>query len=694
MQGSFRYPYSALFVFGLIITGVFFVGSNFNSFAGPPTYWITVDEKELSHVTAAASSRGDGFKANILERRGGIAILKLDEIEMLKLSRGMHSEFHKCSGFMSHTSYEQASTAIAESLESSPDTQSITYTINNSEIVEPMTVAAREWQVRQTIQDLSSLPTRHHAQQGGLDGANMILSKWRGMAGARSDITVETYAHFDPAGNQITPQPSIIMTIRGTHQPDEYVIIGGHQDSINPVNGPSSPAPGADDDASGIASITEIIRVITSTNFRPERTVQFMAYAAEEVGLRGSQDIAEQYRTDNINVVGVLQLDMTNFKGASSDITLMTDNTNSAQNQFVRGLLTSYQSTLVVIESICGYGCSDHASWHAKNYPASMPFEAKYPEEYNHALHTANDTLATSGGNANHALKFTKLGITFVGELAKGSFVNPTVPMDAKYDFDGDGKSDISVYRPENGIWHLNMSQNGYTAFPLGNATDQIVPADYDGDGKTDTAVFRNGIWEVIRSTQGYTSFRFGQAGDIPQPEDYDGDGKADPAVFRPSTGRWYTLRSSEGWIEFTFGLNGDKPVAADFDGDRKADAAVYRSGVWHVLCSTAGYNVVQFGLSGDIPVTGDFDGDGKSDRSVYRNGIWYHWGSINGFSAYQFGIASDIPSSADFDGDGKSDAAVYRDGLWYIFSAASGSFRVERFGLSTDKPVEAAYNQ
>jgi hypothetical protein len=108
-----------------------------------------------------------------------------------------------------------------------------------------------------------------------------------------------------------------------------------------------------------------------------------------------------------------------------------------------------------------------------------------------------------------------------------------TVPNRAAFDFDGDGKSDISVFRPNNGVWHLSRSTQGFSATQFGLSSDKITPADFDGDGKTDIAVFRNGTWYLQRSQSGFTAVQFGQAGDIPVPADYDGDGRADVAVFR-----------------------------------------------------------------------------------------------------------------------------------------------------------------
>ncbi len=697
-MSKYRLSLAVTIVAGFALTIFFFISGSDSTQAGPPAYWITIDESEMDHLRSESAATGKGSEFEVIERRSGLAIVKLDELGSQEISSRMHDSFHKCAGFFRHETLEQARESIDLAMNARADLQLVDYTIDNQANVTPMLSAATEPTIRQMIIDLSALHTRRHDQPGGTDGANLILNRWRAIALGRTDISVQPYAHLSPTNPDVflTPQPSIVATVTGTEFPDEIVIVGGHQDSIR-SGMTTGAAPGADDDASGIAATTEILRTIVDSGFRPKRTIQFMAYAAEEVGLVGSKNIADTYFAQNRNVVGVMQLDMVNYSGPWADIVMITDNTNAAQNQFIRDLVTAYQPTLVVKNDACGYGCSDHASWHARGYPASMPFEAKYSNtgstrEYNPALHTANDTLSRSNNNADHALKFAKLGISFVGELAKGSVAPPLAENDAAFDFDGDGKTDVSVYRPEDGIWHLNRSQDQYTAIRFGIAADRIIPADYDGDGKADIAVYRNGIWHLLRSDEGYTSFEWGLADDIPQPGDYDGDGKADAAIFRPSTGTWY-IRSSSG-VEtiFPFGSEGDRPMAADYDGDSKVDAAVYRGGIWHILGSTQGYNSFQFGIPTDQPLTGDFDGDGKTDLSVFRDGIWYTLRSTGGFNIVQFGLAGDTPTVGDYDGDGRSDISIYRGGVWYIWKSSDSSYRIEQFGISTDTPAPSAF--
>jgi hypothetical protein len=274
------------------------------------------------------------------------------------------------------------------------------------------------------------------------------------------------------------------------------------------------------------------------------------------------------------------------------------------------------------------------------------------------------------------------------------------------YDFDGDGKADISIWRSTTGDWWIINSSDGsitHRGWGVPGGGDMPAPGDYDGDGKTDIAIWRSstGDWWIINSSNSsitHTGWGVPGAGDIPVPGDYDGDGKTDISIWRATTGDWWILNSSDGSITHrSWGLvgAGDIPVPGDYDGDGKTDLAIWRAstGDWWILNSSDGSITHRsWGLvgAGDIPVPGDYDGDGKTDLAIWRatTGDWWILNSSNGSITHTgWGLvgAGDIPVPGDYDGDGKTDLAIWRasTGDWWILNSSNGSITHRGWGLS-----------
>jgi hypothetical protein len=277
-------------------------------------------------------------------------------------------------------------------------------------------------------------------------------------------------------------------------------------------------------------------------------------------------------------------------------------------------------------------------------------------------------------------------------------------------DYDGDGRTDLQVYRSMTNTFFARRSLIGagdLLSQQLGQPGDSVsLTVDFDRDGLSDFSTARYNaevLWRIIPSTTGVlqeTRWGSSSLGDFFASADYDGDGAFDIAVFR--AGIWHVIESSTGNYRYEFwGQSGDVPAPNDFDRDGKADLTIARSEggqrVWYTRMSANGaWHVIPWGLSTDAFFTGrsDFDGDGAADLLVIRNEsgqrVFYVLRSSDSqLMAIPWGLSSDVVKLGDYDGDGRTDPAVTRaengQRVFYILQSTNGLPRFEWFGLAGD---------
>ena len=338
---------------------------------------------------------------------------------------------------------------------------------------------------------------------------------------------------------------------------------------------------------------------------------------------------------------------------------------------------------------------------------------------------SGNTALAALQVNGSPSSSFYQVNLangslTFLGSFGTASPIislalSGNVASLNRLDFDGDGRADYALFltgvndstTPNYLIRNSNTNTTRTFNFAQ-SGTDIQTPGDYDGDGITDIAVYRRTTSQffVLRSsdtTGSQLTVPFGQPGDEPVARDYDGDGRTDFAVVRRSGGNltWFIQNSSTGTVSQTqFGLSGDVVAPGDYDGDGRFDLAVYRgmpggNGTFFVRQSSTG-NVVAttFGLSEDLVVPGDYDGDGKTDYAVLRQGQPYTWfilrSSDGGVTIVTFGTKPQFSAQNDYDGDGRTDIATYdpRTSQFFVLQSSTNTTVTVNFGT----PGSGAY--
>ncbi|KAI0729965.1 peptidase [Fomitopsis betulina] len=289
---------------------------------------------------------------------------------------------------------------------------------NKTDLVKPIFKELDIENLQTTLKAFSSFRTRYYRSETGKQSQEWLVEAIKkttnkhASKSLKNRISVREFTHP-------WAQSSVIARIDGySTEDDSIIVIGAHQDSAN--KWPYLPAPGADDDGSGSMCILEAYRALLAADFRPNRTIEFQWYAAEEAGLLGSQAIAQDYERRGVNVAAMGHFDMTAWikNGTREEVGISTEFVDANLTEFNKQLVDLYLD-IPYVETTCGYACSDHASWTKAGYPSTFSAEGAFKNWNREFAHSVNDRIDISDEfSFSHMLQFSKLAVAFAVELA------------------------------------------------------------------------------------------------------------------------------------------------------------------------------------------------------------------------------------------------------------------------------------
>ena len=232
------------------------------------------------------------------------------------------------------------------------------------------------------------------------------------------EIGLETYIHNHTAtigGTDTLEAGNIIAVQLGTEFPDEYIIISSHYDHPD--------GPGADDNASGTAGVLECARILSQYEFK--RTILYIPFNGEERWMVGSYPFVHKCARENMNIIGVFNLDMLGFWPGPEygDVTMYSGYSYISKQLFdyyqhVANLYIPEMPTYYFTEVIDSYG-GDHMPFNIYEYPALYIGDTEYQDENIH-YHKPSDTIGAGVNCFALAQGFVKATIAATAELADG----------------------------------------------------------------------------------------------------------------------------------------------------------------------------------------------------------------------------------------------------------------------------------
>ncbi len=366
--------------------------SPLTNFASYDYYYLQLPKNKAEHQWFLENTNV------VSEKPGDFLIVEIrNEKQLLEVAGEAHSRGHFC-GMMQKLSGEPIE---LEKRSASLEVEGLRQPISEA------TQTVQLPNIIKTMETMVAWQTRFESNNIGISTGEKLQALYQQLVPAdRTDVSVELVSH------QGSPQKSIKVRIVGESRPDEIVILGSHIDSINQSD--KANAPGADDNASGTATNMEVFRVLMESGYKPQRTIEIHGYAAEEIGLVGSKEMARDYKNRSVNVVSMVQFDMNAYAKGDAKITFVSNGTDSSLTGQLRSLVGMYNS-IPAASGFLMFGSSDHAAWAQQGFPVAFPTED--PFGFNRKIHTADDTMANINSQ-KQIEEFAKLGVAYLMDFS------------------------------------------------------------------------------------------------------------------------------------------------------------------------------------------------------------------------------------------------------------------------------------
>lgn len=390
---------------GKLLCALAFISAISNSYANPNEHYL---------ITKSCLTQNINKEIRTLAREQDFVFIRVDDAARDALIAAKTQLRDKCSGFID-VSYEWLENKQAQPMATAqyflkmqlaePKFIAPTYKVRYEKQTNALLKTLNPQNMWADLTKLTSFKDRYANSNTGIEAAQWIKNQVIDMAklAKRDDVTVWEV----PTGSY--KQPSIVAKIgKGD---GSGIVIGGHMDTLS-----GQKKPGADDDGTGSVTVLETARTLINSDLRFQKPIYVIWYSAEELGLIGSSYVVRDFKNKKIPVDAVMQLDMTGYAYKNeTTMWLLSDYVNQDLTRYLENLITTYVQRTVKYTR-CGYGCSDHASWHKNGFPASAPFEAQFGHEDPY-IHTSNDTMDHL--SLDHMHDYAKLAVAFAVELAE-----------------------------------------------------------------------------------------------------------------------------------------------------------------------------------------------------------------------------------------------------------------------------------